>query len=209
MTDEIEVPFELYDNGVMDDYGLLGKIFKSRVSEESLNGFRSYVKDSKNTLPDHSSKLVGTAEAQLTLTHQDTPYSQNMQGPMLEKFKSELDLLLTEFVGKTAWSLHSMWVNFYRAGNFQPLHKHRGGQLSYVWYLDVPEVIYEKVSDKDTSGEIHFCCPVLQDPFGLHIEKLKPATGDLIIFDSRYMHVVYPFTADVERITAAGNIHLH
>ncbi len=214
MTDEIQVPFEILDSGVLGGYSLLGKVLKTRVSETSLSLFRQYVKDRKNALADMSSLLVGVADKQLLITALDRTYDENLHDPMLDNFKGELDGILTAFVGKTPWWIRNMWVNFMGPCDFQPLH-HHNGFLSFVWYIDVPEVIYKHnddvARDDNTSspyGEIHFVTPSLDDQYATDTMKLRPMTGDLLIFDSRHQHVLYPFKADVERISISGNIDI-
>ena len=214
MTD---VNYELYDAGVLDNYSLLGKIYKSVTPQECLETYVRHVKEKRGEFLDMKQHLAGVANAQLSLYDNQLNRSENGTSPeMVEMFKSAIDPHLIHFVGERPWVLESMWVNIMGPGDFQPVHMHTGA-LSFVWYLDVPEVIYEKNEQysrpnepeggSSPYGEIHFLTPDQNCPFGITRETFRPATGDLMIFDARYRHTVYPYTANVERVSISGNIN--
>ncbi|SVB62012.1 uncharacterized protein METZ01_LOCUS214866, partial [marine metagenome] len=39
--------------------------------------------------------------------------------------------------------------------------------------------------------------------------KIIPKTGDILLFDARLKHCVYPFTSDVERISMSFNVNVN
>lgn len=214
----VEIGFEIYDNNVMQGHELLGKIYKSQMSEECLEAYTSFVKENRDNLPDMKYYLAGVAHKQLALMDMQLPPSQNQLPLELKSlFESLMDVHLQNFIDEVPWSLESIWVNIMSPGDFQPAHAHTGS-LSFVWYLDVPQEIYEKndeyVRHHDSQasspyGEIHFDLPSLNNPWNIIKETFRPSTGDLFIFDSRYMHTVYPFTQKVERISISGNIQIN
>lgn len=215
MTDETK--YELYDVGVMDQFELLGKVYKSTLPPQSLYSYLKHVKENRESFRDMREHLAGVANSQLSLYDTQLNRSETITPfEMIETFRTDLDPHLIEFVGERPWVLESMWVNIMRPGDFQPMHMHTGG-LSFVWYLEVPQAIYENNDayqrpnepDGGTSpyGEIHFMCPDQWCPFSISREMFRPKTGDLLVFDARYRHTVHPFTADVERISISGNIN--
>jgi hypothetical protein len=105
--------------------------------------------------------------------------------------------------------LLSLWVNFMRPGECNPPHIH-GDDLSFVLYLDVPEMIAEENrnvinNDVGTLGGIRFMygSDGLKDTLTHATEQ--PATGDLFIFPSHLTHFVAPFKSDCTRISMSGN----
>lgn len=218
MEHMIETGFEIYDNGGMQGNELLGKVYKSEMGKECLEAYTAFLKENRNNLHDLRKYLAGVAHRQLAMYDEQLPISQNVLPLDLKNsFESIIDAHLQHFIGEVPWTLNSMWVNYMKPGDFQPSHLHTGS-LSYVWYIDVPQEIYEhnddypRVNDpngRSPYGEIHFLSPMPNDPWGLLKETFRPETGDLLIFDARYQHTVYPFTAQVERISISGNININ
>lgn len=218
MEQLIDTEFEVYDIGAFLGHELLGKVYKSRMSKGCLDLYSSFVKENRSTLPDMRTYLAGVANEQLGLMDKQLPPSKRkLPQDHISSFESDFDVHLRQFLGEIPWSLSSMWVNFMSPGDFQPIHKH-SGHLSFVWYIDVPQEIYEhnhdyeRLNDPEGNspyGEIHFVMPAQDNPWGVLRESFKPETGDLLIFDSRYMHTVYPFQAEVERVSISGNVEIH
>lgn len=214
MTD---VNYELYDAGVLDQFQLLGKIYKSVTPIECLEAYVQHTRENRGNFLDMKQHLAGVANSQLSLYDNQLNRSElSTPAALVEMFRDAIDPHLIQFVGERPWVLESMWVNIMGPGDFQPVHMHTG-DLSFVWYLDVPQVIYEKNEqysrpnepDGGSSpyGEIHFLTPDQHCPFGITRETFRPETGDLLIFDARYRHTVYPYTANVERVSISGNIN--
>jgi hypothetical protein len=114
---------------------------------------------------------------------------------------------------KRPLELTQLWVNFQRAGEFNPPHWHRG-QFSFVIWLQVPYTFEEeaKVSagregNCMVNGDFHFqwinSLGQLRN-HSLLIDHTKEAT--LCLFPSRMFHTVYAFsTSDQARISVSGN----
>ena len=106
--------------------------------------------------------------------------------------------------------LLSMWINYMKAGDFNPPHSH-GGDLSFVAFPDVPKEIAEECAAFKgtmrgpggiswTYGEgDHTCISVVHQ---------LPKTGDLYIFPASLKHYVFPFKSPVTRVSLSGNILL-
>lgn len=101
------------------------------------------------------------------------------------------------------------WINFQRAGEYQPCHEHVG-EISSVVYIDIPPEIAKEEYTKDTNtncpGQIEF----LYQSGGLSgtgTQKFIPRTGDILLFPSGLKHIAYPFhTKDVTRISMSFNV---
>ena len=106
--------------------------------------------------------------------------------------------------------LLSLWINYMKAGDFNPPHSH-GADLSFVAFPDVPKEIIEECGEfKGT----------MRGPGGLSwiygdgdktcisVVHQLPKTGDLYIFPASLKHYVFPFKSPVTRVSVSGNILL-
>ena len=110
------------------------------------------------------------------------------------------------------FTLGSMWINFMRPGDFNPLHRHTG-DFSFVCYLDVPKAIAHEVSQFEGNhsgpGTIEFIFgQVGKGDIALTNHWFLPERGDLFIFPACLSHTVAPFKSNVERVSISGNIFL-
>ena len=106
--------------------------------------------------------------------------------------------------------LDTLWINYMKKNEFNPPHYHKG-YLSFVLYLQVPEIIKEDAkkfkSASEGPGAIEFLYGQ-EDRLGDYIcSHIKfPKVGELYIFPSNLYHTVHPFRSDVERISISGNL---
>ena len=143
---------------------------------------------------------------------------------LLSECSEELKNEIINFVGKQIQqvsnifseskkikSIHfdTLWVNYQKSGEYNPFHNH-DGDFSFVWYLDVPEVVRKEhiIATTDTKlkprGLIQFYSRKTDEQL-----VFNPKSGDFLLFDSKQPHAVYPFyTKDVTRISMSGNIDI-
>ena len=111
-----------------------------------------------------------------------------------------------------SWNLDRLWINYQKAGEYNPPHNH-SGDLSFVIYLQVPDAIkneYEenKGQRKNSGpGTINFDVGI-KSPFAISSFAKFPEEGDILIFPSWVPHFVNDFKSDVERISVSGNIFM-
>lgn len=114
--------------------------------------------------------------------------------------------VITDIVKKPVihFAIKSSWVNYQKANEVNPTHNH-SGQLSLVWYLNIPQVIREEHLHQESNGA---CRGLIQFLSSFTSEELlfNPKTSDMFIFDSSHRHQVYPFRSDVERVSFSCNI---
>ena len=109
---------------------------------------------------------------------------------------------------ESKFQLTALWINYMKAGDFNPPHEH-AGDLSFVVYPEVPdELRQENKAFKGTMG----------GPGGIswrygegnrqcvNTVNLLPTTGDIFIFPACLQHWVFPFRSKVERISVSGNV---
>ena len=102
------------------------------------------------------------------------------------------------------------WINFQKAGEFNPIHSH-SGLISAVVYIDVPEIILQERHNQkiETSsrcpGYIEFMYgPDVVGSNGTFMHE--PQTGDFLLFNAGVKHTVYPFSSDATRISMSFNV---
>ena len=110
--------------------------------------------------------------------------------------------------------LHSLWVNFQRKHEFNPVHVHEG-LFSFVFWHKIPYKMSDEIArypnmkaDQVKAGHFAF----LQTNEMGRIQSIDLAVdnsweGKVAIFPADLNHVVYPFfTSDDVRITISGNV---
>ena len=164
-------------------------------------------KKCRNKSNDKRSELAGHLAEEYSLT--DTK-------KIMGWFKKYLD---TYVVGYNKWRLEShilqkqklkaLWINYMKAGEFNPPHNHEG-DLSFVIYPDIPQELIEE--NKEYKGRS--CGPGAVTwmyghggPQYIKVVPRLPETGDLFIFPASLQHWVFPFKSNVERISISGNFH--
>ena len=103
------------------------------------------------------------------------------------------------------------WINYMKAGDFNPPHNH-DGILSFVLFLQIPDELKKEHKEfKGTSigpGGIEFRINVVkkQGHFSIDNHSFFPSEGEIFIFPAHLEHWVYPFKSKVTRISVSGNL---
>jgi len=109
-------------------------------------------------------------------------------------------------------SFDDLWVNYMKAGDFNPMHTH-GGDYSFVIFLQMPDKLKQEMKDfEGTSakpGMLMFEYTQQAKPrWATTGTAISPETGDMYIFPALLQHWVAPFKSKVERISISGNIRI-
>ena len=103
----------------------------------------------------------------------------------------------------------SVWVNYMKAGEFNPPHTHANCRFSSVVFLKFPKKILEENQKHQAAsrgpGAIEFMYgeKILDN---INSYPVLPKEGDMFIFPSFVNHFVYPFKSkNVTRISIAAN----
>ena len=121
-------------------------------------------------------------------------------------YKSFYNKELKSIVTKEAW------VNYMKAGDFNPPHIHSNCRFSSVIFLQFPkEILKENEQHIGTStgpGAIEFTYGENQPQDNINSYPIIPKEGDMFIFPSFVTHFVFPFKSkNVERISIAANFN--
>jgi len=119
-------------------------------------------------------------------------------------------------IGHRKWqfSLDSVWANFQRKHEFNPVHNH-GGTLSFVIWVQIPYDVEEEFKQskefndypKTTSCFQFLVINTMGQIYNHTLPVDQSWEGKIMIFPAKMMHTVYPFyTSDDYRISVAGNV---
>ena len=104
------------------------------------------------------------------------------------------------------------WVNFMRAGEFNPPHTHPNCDLSSVLFIKIPEALKEEhkkfTGTGSGPGSLSFTYGEFQ-PHGISTRYFFPEEGDFFIFPATLTHFVAPFMSEGERISISANFKLN
>ena len=139
---------------------------------------------------------------------------------LINKLPSHIDHLLKErkkFINQEKsppLQLHSLWVNFQKKYEFNPVHNH-AGLFSFIIFVQVPYDFERELKEGPGSLSNTNLASCLQfnitNIIGKHHHETVPVDksyeGGIYFFTAETMHSVYPFfTSDDYRITVSGNI---
>jgi len=128
--------------------------------------------------------------------------------PQLELYKSAYK----NFYDKELTSIKTLtaWVNYMKAGDFNPPHTHMNCRFSSVVFLQFPKKILKENDEHQAAspgpGAIEFMYGESQPQDNINSYFRLPKEGDMFIFPSFVSHFVYPFKSkNVKRISIAAN----
>ena len=114
--------------------------------------------------------------------------------------------------------MRSMWVNYQKQHEFQPVHTH-SGLYSFVVFMKIPTRYEDQLKFRHTEKtNSPLCVSNFQFQYINNLGKIEtysynmsPETeGTILFFPSRLNHTVYPFyQCEEDRITISGNLSFH
>ncbi len=181
-------------------------LFKSKIP---LNKIKYFLKKAVNKQR-YNTKLAGHIQKEFVYP------AEILQKELYPYFKAYL-VAATKFYDKQELKNHVLsinqvaWINYMKAGEFNPPHFHTGGDLSFVVYLQIPKALErEHKAYKGTAcgpGGIEFINETQRDR-GYNVNSVTyfPEAGDMFIFPANLYHCVYPFQCKGERISISANL---
>ena len=135
-------------------------------------------------------------------------------GKIINPYLGPFHQAYRNWYGKTITqaNIHSSWVNFMRAGEFNPPHIHTGCDFSSVLFIQLPKALKEEHQKYEGTaggpGSISFSYGESQ-PYTISNRAFFPEEGDLFIFPATLTHFVAPFLSKGERISMSANFKLN
>ena len=168
--------------------------------------------EGKKAKESYNHKLAGHIEGQFLYPMNIQRWFYTQIGPVLNAYRKnhcEYHAIQDHAVELSA---DDLWVNYMKAGDFNPIHVH-GGDYSFVLFLDMPKQIEkEQERFKGTSsvpGSLMFEYTQKARPaWATTGHSIKPKTGDFYMFPALLRHWVCPFKSKVTRISVSGNLRI-
>ena len=184
-------------------------IIKYQVPLEVFVGLNELYETNKKHLPNATKQLAGKIPDEVSLFYAG-PTSPKMHAhsyvseDVLKWFYSIFDHYLKwNKTREYRMDINSIWVNEMKAGEYNPVHVHRGRLftgLSSVMILKLPEDMGPEVTraDQPMNGQLQFLGNVAGQ-FVISDYSPRMKIGDFFVFPYDIRHVVYPFTNKKEK----------
>ena len=173
----------------------------------------------KTSLKKHNHHLAGNIKKEMAIP-EAKKYLLNFLASLVEEHKEKFhtfkDAQKICNNDNIQFDLISLWANFQKKYEFNPLHDH-GGLFSFVIWHKIPYLIQdeESVFPETKKGFCKAGCFafVYTNTMGDVLEDTLPVDktweGKIAFFPAKLNHLVYPFySSDEERITISGNLIL-
>ncbi len=166
----------------------------------------------------HKKRLVGNISSSFELEDEDDWFHDNVISKLYEAYSAEFRNIGEDFgmKGRHPYYLNSMWVNYQKQNEFNPMHNHTGLYSFVVWMkipthwtdqFKLPFLRKVKESDRRVSS-FEFTVPADDGSLTTYPYKMSPdIEGTMLFFPSTMFHQVYPFyNCEEDRISISGNI---
>jgi len=175
-------------------------------------------KSIENKGRDEKPSLAGNIDSSYQLFDKDNWFYKNTLESLCniytESFRNIGSNLPT--ANRHPYYLETMWVNYQKQTEFNPVHDHKG-VYSFVIWMKIPTE-YDKqkenpIAKNTNSDQISNFCFDYRDITGEYqyysYTMSKKMEGKMVFFPSKLPHTVYPFyNCSEDRISISGNICL-
>jgi hypothetical protein len=200
-----------------DEYGVVHRpfgpiIYEQEVSDELFDELKTIIPHSTD---DYRINLAGNIADERDLTKL---ISDKAKEELRERTALYLSLCMEKPQHQfphfmNGLDLESIWVNFQKAWEWNPPHKHTG-DVSFVIYIDNPVNAKEERKhptqhgNAPTAGHITFRYGETHTLSGDRL-IVNPKPKQMFLFPAWLEHQVFPFTQEgITRISVAGNMHV-
>jgi hypothetical protein len=179
---------------------------------------QSYIETAKKNPINYNSNLAGNISKSLILKDKDDWFFNTILIQLIVKYTEEYPTYMSGISVLTEdapFCLRTLWVNFQKENEFNPLHDH-GGVFSFVIWVKIPTDFREQhalpfsaSSNMPKASDFEFqYTTMLGDITGSNYCLDKKSEGQMLFFPAKLLHSVYPFyECDKERVSISGNIH--
>jgi hypothetical protein len=196
---------------------------------EKINEDVEYMLKNKSNLEKHNQYLAGNISEEYEINNSFLSYSliedfaikisenyfQIIEDENLNPIK-KWDHPPDFFDREVSYNMESLWVNFQKKYEFNPIHTH-SGDYSFVIWIRIPYDLLNEINLDNSKNSSQPCNSLFEFHFisasgdisSLPLKVDKNWEGTMIMFPSWINHSVYPFyTSDDYRISISGNIYV-
>ena len=196
-------------------------VVEGKLPEDTVDSLWKLIEESKKQPESMKSELAGNISSSIRLDGGSPLIEDFLQNIIpkyiqqsINSFGSPYRLEMKE---GQIWNLESLWVNFQKKHEFNPMHDH-GGVYSFVIWMQIPTSYEEQrklpiCAESNADGNISNFAFTFTNTLGRICQFVynmeKDAEGYMVIFPSELKHEVFPFYEnDGERISISGNIDI-
>ena len=197
---------------------------QGRINDEWMRYLWECIEQSKKDDISWKDRLIGHVETSLSLTDKDNSFFKQCLLPLVYTFEQLYSDTLTKDArssttlftkrSKYTYVLREWWVNWQKAGDFQPLHNH-GGVYSFVIWMKIPFEYEEQnknpiaaTSNSKKISSFNFTYSDILGSIREYTYDLSSSdAGKMVFFPANLNHSVCPFfNCEEDRISISGNI---
>ena len=192
---------------------------ENTLSDIAMDKLWEYISTAKENPKSYKGNLVGNLSSSLILNDTDNWFFDNVCIPIITEYKEVFNKYTGVFIQKffqkgVPYMLGSLWVNFQKQHEFNPMHNH-AGVFSFVVFMKIPtdwreqhEIPFVKESNSPKASAFEFVYTDIMGTIQSYTYCLDSSfEGIMLFFPAEMMHLVYPFyNCEEERITISGNI---
>ena len=186
-------------------------IYETKLPKDILDTLWRYIGKATDRL---NHKLAGNIDESLILEDEEDTLLLFLT-PVVERYLNTVRVKISDYDRiSNELKLESLWVNYQKQHEFNPLHNHFG-LISFVIWMKIPtdwkeqhELPFAKNSNGPLASDFQFTyTDILGHVQDYPIPMDSNKEGVILLFPSRLRHQVYPFyNCDKERISISGNI---
>jgi len=179
-------------------------LFRTKLSKEDLKKCATLCSKKSSVMSDTLAGVIKHQHYVSTRKYYDilVPYFE----PFRRSFREWYGKPLTKDL-----NMVTAWVNFMKAGEFNPPHIHTRCDFSSVLFIQIPEKLAEEhkkfTGTGGGPGAISFQYGEAQT-YVISSKSFFPEEGDLFLFPATLSHFVAPFRSQGERISMSANFKL-
>ena len=194
-------------------------VVEGKLPEDTVDSLWKLIEESKKQPESMKSELAGNISSSIRLDGGSPLIEDFLQNIIPKYIQQSINSFgppyRLEMKEGQIWNLESLWVNFQKKHEFNPMHDH-GGVYSFVIWMQIPTSYEEQrklpiCAESNADGNISNFAFTFTNTLGRICQFVynmeKDAEGYMVIFPSELKHEVFPFYEnDGERISISGNI---
>ena len=196
-------------------------VVEGKLPEDTVDSLWKLIEESKKQPESMKSELAGNISSSIRLDGGSPLIEDFLQNIIPKYIQQSINSFgppyRLEMKEGQIWNLESLWVNFQKKHEFNPMHDH-GGVYSFVIWMQIPTSYEEQrklpiCAESNADGNISNFAFTFTNTLGRICQFVynmeKDAEGYMVIFPSELKHEVFPFYEnDGERISISGNIDI-
>ena len=196
-------------------------VVEGKLPEDTVDSLWKLIEESKKQPESMKSELAGNISSSIRLDGGSPLIEDFLQNIIPKYIQQSINSFgppyRLEMKEGQIWNLNSLWVNFQKKHEFNPMHDH-GGVYSFVIWMQIPTSYEEQrklpiCAESNADGNISNFAFTFTNTLGRICQFVynmeKDAEGYMVIFPSELKHEVFPFYEnDGERISISGNIDI-